>query len=223
MRDSRATTHGKRLQIAVIILSQALSDLSFGVIAPFFPGACLDRGIQHGTVGAIFMTQQVVALLFTPLAPWLCRRLGNRGVILGTLVGQGVAALLWAATSELQSTGGFLATAFALRALQGMMQGVFEAAAASMLIKSVHVSLVGTVMGWSESGRAVHAPSGCCQPPQPPPPPRPAARFAQLTRARSPWQLGFLLGPPVGGLLYQLGGFRCPFLATAALATPNQG
>ena len=75
MRDSRATTHGKRLQIVVIILSQALSDLSFGVIAPFFPGACLDRGIQHGTVGAIFMTQQVVALLFTPLAPWLCRRL----------------------------------------------------------------------------------------------------------------------------------------------------
>ena len=175
MRDSRATTHGKRLQIVVIILSQALSDLSFGVIAPFFPGACLDRGIQHGTVGAIFMTQQVVALLFTPLAPWLCRRLGNRVVILCTLVGQGVAALLWAAASELQSTGGFLATAFALRALQGMMQGVFEAAAASMLIKSVHVSLVGTVMGWSESGRAVLAPPACCQPPQPPPrPPRPA-------------------------------------------------
>ena len=38
-----------------------------------------------------------------------------------------------------------------------------------------------------------------------------------------PWQLGFLLGPPTGGLLYQLGGFRCPFLVTAALATPNQG
>ena len=168
MRDSRATTHGKRLQIVVIILSQALSDLSFGVIAPFFPGACLDRGIQHGTVGAIFMTQQVVALLFTPLAPWLCRRLGNRVVILCTLVGQGVAALLWAAASELQSTGGFLATAFALRALQGMMQGVFEAAAASMLIKSVHVSLVGTVMGWSESGRAVLAPP-CLLPGQVPP------------------------------------------------------
>ena len=83
MRDSRAT-HGKWLQIVVIILSQALSDLSFGVIAPFFPVACLDRGIQHGTVGAIFMTQQVVALLFTPLAPWLCRRLGNRVVILCT-------------------------------------------------------------------------------------------------------------------------------------------
>jgi len=176
MRDSRATTHGKRLQIVVIILSQALSDLSFGVIAPFFPGACLDRGIQHGTVGAIFMTQQVVALLFTPLAPWLCRRLGNRVVILCTLVGQGVAALLWAAASELQSTGGFLATAFALRALQGMMQGVFEAAAASMLIKSVHVSLVGTVMGWSESGRAVLAPPlpAASRPSPRPAPPRPA-------------------------------------------------
>ena len=29
--------------------------------------------------------------------------------------------------------------------------------------------------------------------------------------------MGFLLGPPTGGLLYQLGGFRCPFLVTAAL------
>ena len=189
MRDSRATTHGKRLQIVVIILSQALSDLSFGVIAPFFPGACLDRGIQHGTVGAIFMTQQVVALLFTPLAPWLCRRLGNRVVILCTLVGQGVAALLWAAASELQSTGGFLATAFALRALQGMMQGVFEAAAASMLIKSVHVSLVGTVMGWSESGRAVLAPplpSASRPSPRParPAPPRSTIRPADARERR---------------------------------------
>lgn len=174
MRDSRrATTHGKRLQIVVIILSQALSDLSFGLIAPFFPGACLDRGIQHGTVGAIFMTQQVVGLLFTPLAPWLCRKLGNRAVILFTLTGEGVAALLWAAAGELQSNSGFLATAFALRAFQGMMQGVFEAAAASMLIKSVHVSLVGTVMGWSESGRAVRAPSCHCRPPPAPAPPAP--------------------------------------------------
>ena len=174
MRDShRATTHGKRLQIVVIILSQALSDLSFGLIAPFFPGACLDRGIQHGTVGAIFMTQQVVGLLFTPLAPWLCRKLGNRAVILFTLTGEGVAALLWAAAGELQSNSGFLATAFALRAFQGMMQGVFEAAAASMLIKSVHVSLVGTVMGGSESGRAVRAPSCRCRPPPAPAPPAP--------------------------------------------------
>ena len=114
MAPTRATTHGKRLQIVVIILSQALSDLSFGLIAPFFPGVCADRGIQHGTVGAIFMTQQVVGLLFTPLAPWLCRKLGNRAVILCTLAGEGVAALLWAAAGEVQSTSGFLAAAFAL-------------------------------------------------------------------------------------------------------------
>jgi len=173
MAPTRATTHGKRLQIVVIILSQALSDLSFGLIAPFFPGVCADRGIQHGTVGAIFMTQQVVGLLFTPLAPWLCRKLGNRAVILCTLAGEGVAALLWAAAGEVQSTSGFLAAAFALRAFQGMMQGVFEAAAASMLIKSVHVSLVGTVMGWSESGRAVRAPSCRRRPPPAPAPPAP--------------------------------------------------
>lgn len=100
----RASTHGKRLQLVIIILAQALSDLSFGLIAPFFPGACADRGIGHGTVGAIFMTQQVVGLLFTPLAPWLCRRLGSRAVILVTLTGQGVAGLLWAAAGEPPAT-----------------------------------------------------------------------------------------------------------------------
>ena len=153
MDEPRPTTKGKRLQIATVILAQALSDLSFGLIAPFFPGACLDRGVAHATIGAIFTTQQVAALIATPAAPWLCRRLGNRTVILCALTGEGLAAVLWVGAGELQSTTGFLGAAFALRAWQGTLQGVFEAASAALLIKSVHVSLVGSVMGWSESGR----------------------------------------------------------------------
>ena len=186
MRDeSHPTTHGKRLQIVIIILAQALSDLSFGLIAPFFPGACAERGINHGTVGAIFMTQQVVGLLFTPLAPWFSRKLGSRAVILCTLTGEGVAALLWAAVGGLHSKGGFLAAAFALRAFQGMMQGVFEAAAASMLIKSVHVSLIGSVMGWSESGRAVR-PARHNHPP-PTPTPATSVRLTNSHPHRGSW------------------------------------
>ena len=39
----------------------ALSDLTFGMIAPFFPNAALSRGVSQSVVGAIFAVQALGA------------------------------------------------------------------------------------------------------------------------------------------------------------------
>ena len=167
--------------IGCVIFGQALADLNVGLIAPFFPAACSDRGVSHSTVGAIFTAQQAAALLSTPTVPWLCRRCGRQRVMLWALMCEGVFCLLWAGVGQLHHTTTFVAAAFALRACQGVTQGIFEGASCAMLISLAPEGGVGSVMGTSEAGRAV----------------------------------GYLIGPLVGGLLYQVGGFATPFLVVA--------
>jgi len=169
------------LQLCCIIFSQALTDLNFGLLAPFFPGVCADRGVSHSTVGAIFTTQQAFALLTTPAVPWLGRRTRPMAVLLSTLAAQGALSVLWSFVGRLDGTTAFVTVSFALRGCQGALQGVFEGMSCAMLIKAAPDGWVGYVMGWSEAGRS----------------------------------LGYMLGPLLGGVLYDAGGFALPFLTVA--------
>ena len=47
----------------------ALSDLTFGMIAPFFPNAALARGVSQSVVGAIFAVQALGVCVGSLLAP----------------------------------------------------------------------------------------------------------------------------------------------------------
>ena len=45
------------LGVAYACAATALSDLTFGMIAPFFPAAALECGVSQSMVGAIFAVQ----------------------------------------------------------------------------------------------------------------------------------------------------------------------
>jgi DHA1 family solute carrier family 18 vesicular amine transporter 1/2 len=170
--------------VVCTIIAQALTDMSFGFVAPFLPVYANDRGATHAAVGAIFATQQIVSLVTTPMSPCLTRWLGSRFVLMVSLAGQGIVALLWLVAGRIPraDTAPFVILCFVLRGCQGAVQGVFEGASTSLLMKSVTEDMVGSVVGWSEAGRAI----------------------------------GFMMGPPIGGLLYHVGGFDAPFLTGAA-------
>ena len=52
----------------------AISDLSFSMLVPFFPEAAERHGCTPTVTGMLFGLHQAVALLVTPVAPFLCQR-----------------------------------------------------------------------------------------------------------------------------------------------------
>lgn len=163
--------------VATCIAAAALSDLNMGLLAPFFPETCAHRGVPHALVGSMFSALPIAAVVATPAAPLFIRLVGCRRVLLLTLVLQGLLSLAFASLSFIQGRAAFIAVGMSLRAMQGLGGGIFETALLSLLMRSVPEKLVGSVVGWSEAGRAC----------------------------------GFLLGPVLGGALYEVGGFALPF------------
>lgn len=182
-QEDGARTNIPQAQIACIIFAQALTELMFALYAPFFPGECANRGIGHAVVGTIFSTPMLIALIAAPAVPSLCRWLGNRSVVFVSLMGMGVISLLWVAVDRIEGRAWFVTFSLVLRACEGAFAGVFEGASTSLLLKLADEDMIGAVMSWSESGRAI----------------------------------GTMIGPSVGGLLYDHGGFQMPFLFTAGL------
>lgn len=174
--------------VATCIAAAAMSDLNMGLLAPFFPETCARRGVPHALVGGMFSTLPIAAVVATPAAPFFIRLFGCQRVILVTLVLQGLLSLAFASLSFIPGRAAFIAVGMSLRALQGLGGGIFETALLSLLMRSVPEEMVGSVIGWSEAGRAC----------------------------------GFLLGPVLGGALFEVGGFALPFfvVGSALLTLP---
>ena len=130
------------MQIACTIAAQALVDLNFGLIAPFFPGVCAERGVSHSMVGAIFTVHSVAALSATPFVPFLCGRFGNRLVMLSALTLEGALSLGWAGVGGLHDTTSFLAASLVLRVCSGAGQGLFEGSSTAMLLNRARVRVI---------------------------------------------------------------------------------
>ncbi|HLY29828.1 MAG TPA: MFS transporter [Ktedonobacterales bacterium] len=189
--DSTLSLAGWRRTAAQVTLLGAitLDTLLYGLVIPFLPGRALALGAAPVEVGALFATYSAGLLLATPPAGWLTDRFGARGVLLFGL-------LLLVAATLLFAFAGDLPTLLALPGVAGLWL-LFGARAAQGMAAAIT---------WT-AGLALLAQLYPAQ--------KRSAIFARVGLASG---VGLLLGPPLGGALYTLGGFRAPFLFAAALA-----
>ena len=82
LRDAPSAERKVKVMPVVIACAVcAISDLSFSMLVPFFPEAAERHGCTPTVTGMLFGLHQAVALLVTPVAPFLCQRFGGAGVL----------------------------------------------------------------------------------------------------------------------------------------------
>jgi DHA1 family solute carrier family 18 vesicular amine transporter 1/2 len=168
------------------------------------------RTVALGLVTFATFTDMVAYSVAVPVLPDLSRRLGASPTVIGLLFASfGVTLLMvsipMGAVSDrigrrLPLVGGLalLAAATMLFAFAGNLPGLFAArlvqGAADAITWVVGFALIADMFGPAERGRATGF-------------------------VMSGTSFAFMVGPSLGGWLYELGGMRLPFLAVAALAT----
>ena len=82
LRDAPSAERKVKVMPVVIACAVcAISDLNFSMLVPFFPEAAERHGCTPTVTGMLFGLHQAVALLVTPVAPFLCQRFGGAGVL----------------------------------------------------------------------------------------------------------------------------------------------
>ena len=148
----------QKVKVVPIVISCAvcaISDLNFSMLVPFFPEAAERHGCTPTVTGMLFGLHQAVALLVTPVAPFLCQRFGGAGVLRAACFLQAATAFSFAFTDLATTTTAFVVACASLRAVQGLAAGLSEVAAVGLLMRSVPSELVGDAIGWSEAARGV--------------------------------------------------------------------
>ncbi len=174
---------------AVLLGAFVLDTLLYGLVIPFLPGRAQALGAAPVGVGALFATYSAGLLLATPPSGWLTDRLGARRILLVGMLLLLASTLLFAFADDIPRW---------LNAPVGDgLWLLFGARAAQGMAAAIT---------WT-AGLALLAQLYPAQ--------KRGAIFARVGLATG---VGTLIGPPLGGLLYTLGGFRAPFLFAAALA-----
>ena len=156
LRDAPSAERKVKVMPVVIACAVcAISDLNFSMLVPFFPEAAERHGCTPTVTGMLFGLHQVVALLVTPVAPFLCQRFGGAGVLRAACFLQAATAFSFAFTDLATTTTSFVVACASLRAVQGLAAGLSEVAAVGLLMRSVPSELVGDAIGWSEAARGV--------------------------------------------------------------------
>jgi len=170
--------------ILLVAVATSFSDMSESLLGPYYPSYAQEKGVSIAVIGAMFSLEAVVALLITPLAPIVMERAGSPvNVLRAGLFCQAALELVWSFTNRVPGTSGFVASCAAVRAVQGLVLGLTETAAASVAMRSASQELVGDAVGYVEASRGI----------------------------------GAMIGPVVGGLLFQVGGYSAPSLFSAAM------
>ncbi|HUY78194.1 MAG TPA: MFS transporter [Ktedonobacterales bacterium] len=199
--DARARTRpalgARRKALAQVVILGAIwvDTLLYGIVVPFLPGYARALGATPAEIGLLFAVYAASLLVMTFPAAWLTDRVGARWTLL-----LGVVALF--ASTLLFGYSPTLATRLA-ETLPGIAPHV---ATLGLLFVARAFQGVAAAAAWT-AGLAILA--------QLYPGPQRAATFARVGVAVG---VGTLLGPPLGGALYTLGGFQAPFLFIAGVA-----
>ena len=62
------------LIIAFTVVPALVGDLYFTMLAPFLPGVCHQRGLSNAIVGLIFACQPLGSIFIAPVVPWMLRQ-----------------------------------------------------------------------------------------------------------------------------------------------------
>ena len=155
LRDAPSAERKVKVMPVVIACAVcAISDLNFSMLVPFFPEAAERHGCTPTVTGMLFGLHQAVALLVTPVAPFLCQRFGGAGVLRAACFLQAATAFSFAFTDLATTTTAFVVACASLRAVQGLAAGLSEVAAVGPLMRSVPSELVAATPSGVVRGRA---------------------------------------------------------------------
>jgi len=185
----------KALAQVVILGAIGIDTLLYGIVVPFLPGYARTLGASPVLIGALFATYAASLLVTTIPAGWLTDRVGARLTLLLGVFALFASTLLFGYSPMLASSLAQEAPALAP-----------HTAALVLLFIARAFQGMAAAAAWT-AGLAILA--------QLYPAAQRADTFARVGVAVG---VGTLLGPPLGGALYTLGGFQAPFLFIATVA-----
>jgi MFS family permease len=185
----------KGLAQVVILGAIAIDTLLYGVVVPFLPGYARSLGATPALIGLLFAVYAASLLVMTFPAAWLTDRVGARWTLLVGVIALFASTLLFGYSPMLAQMLAHAQPAIAP-----------HLAALVLLFVARAFQGMAAAAAWT-AGLAVLA--------QLYPGAKRAETFARVGVAVG---VGTLLGPPLGGALYTLGGFEAPFLVIAGVA-----
>ncbi len=199
--QARPAIGARRRALAQVVILGAIGidTLLYGVVVPFLPGYARSLGATPAVIGLLFATYAASLLLMTFPVARLTDRVGARWMLL-----LGVVALV--ASTLLFGYSPTLATPLASALAQWTPEITPHIAALALLFAARAFQGAAAAAAWT-AGLAILA--------QLYPGAQRANTFARVGVAVG---VGTLLGPPLGGALYTLGGFQAPFLVIAGVA-----
>jgi MFS family permease len=136
-RAARVRSHAKRFPRSfwILLVGDALESFSFGVVLPYFALYLTETiGASPAEAGVVLALWSFVALGATPLGGLLADRLGRRPVMLVSVAGAAVAAILFAVVSGLWAVA-------VLVVVWGLFSSLFDPAAAAYVADVVEDDL----------------------------------------------------------------------------------
>ena len=153
--SSMAVADGRdNVSILFCCLATALSDLTFALIAPFFPNVALSHGLTSTGIGFVFAAQPLAVMAGAVVAPYVIERTGPLAALRVATAAQAVFTLAFGLTDWLFASWlPFLLATSALRVAQGLACGLTETAAASLAMRSVPQHDIASAVGLVSAAR----------------------------------------------------------------------
>ncbi|KAG1672975.1 MFS-type transporter SLC18B1 [Nymphon striatum] len=110
----------EKIMIVVLCICQFISNMSFAILAIFYPDAAYNKGLNAADVSYVFSAFFLGAFLFSPAIGILITKKGTKTVMVSSLFISALTVLLFAFTDYFQSNVSFLVSCIVLRFLQGI-------------------------------------------------------------------------------------------------------
>lgn len=210
-------TQNKILVMVCINLANLVCHSVYSVLAAFFPQEGKAKGMSDDTVGVIFAAFAAVSIVCSPFVGRLMSMHGKVWIYILGLLLVSVSTISFSVASLLPAGAPFAAWCLAMRILQGLGAALEETAAYAPRNFSAQIS----------ARNCARDPT--CPTPHIPPPLRSYAIIADIDSENVSFflgiteistGLGYMVGPPVGGLLFSFGGFAMPFLLHGTALLP---
>ena len=209
-------TQNKILVMVCINLANLVCHSVYSVLAAFFPQEGKAKGMSDDTVGVIFAAFAAVSIVCSPFVGRLMSMHGKVWIYILGLLLVSVSTISFSVASLLPAGAPFAAWCLAMRILQGLGAALEETAAYA-------AQFFGANFGTELRTRPR------ASDPAYPPPLRSYAIIADIDSENVSFflgiteistGLGYMVGPPVGGLLFSFGGFAMPFLLHGTALLP---
>ncbi|EOD34660.1 hypothetical protein EMIHUDRAFT_455551 [Emiliania huxleyi CCMP1516] len=193
--------------MTLINVSNLFCHSLFSILPAFFPQEAKSKGMSDDAVGIVFACFPAVIFLTSPFAGPFMSRHGKKWVYTTGLVVVAISTICFSVASYMPAGSPFATWCLLIRLTQGLGSAMEETAAYA-LIADMDTDNVSTRAAFAE--------------------------FAQRTSLRNPGSfhsqvsffmglteistgLGYMVGPPLGGMLFAAGGFATPFVAAALI------